>query len=432
MRMYDIIKTKRDGGALTKEQIDFAVTGFTGGGIGEGQMAALAMAIWFNGMSERETAELTLAMARSGDSVDLSRFGTKTVDKHSTGGVGDKTSLVIMPIAASCGAVCAKMSGRGLGHTGGTADKLESIPGYKTELSTARFLEQAEKVGLVLATQSGNLTPADKKLYALRDMTATVDSLPLIASSIMSKKIASGAHSIVLDVKAGGGAFMKTADDARALARVMVDIGTRLGRKVRAVVTDMDTPLGTAVGNALEVREAVELLRGRGADDLKEVCFVLAENMLELSLGMGKDEAEKAVRDSVSSGRAYKKLCEWIAAQGGDLRCIDDVSLLPRAARVLEVKAEKSGFITAMDAEKIGRCAMSLGAGRLEKDMPIDFAAGIEMLKKTGEYISAGEPVARLYTNKNDAGNAEKLYLSALETADTPPEKRKIVIDIIE
>lgn len=432
MRMYDIIKDKRDGRRLSDEQIDFAVKGFTCGDIPDYQMSAFAMAVWFRGMDSRETARFTRAMCLSGDTVDLSRFKDKTVDKHSTGGVGDKTSVILLPIVAACGGICAKMSGRGLGHTGGTIDKLESFPGYKTELSTEQFLNQVSDIGLALVGQTGNLTPADKKLYALRDVTATVDSTALIASSIMSKKLAAGAHSIVLDVKTGSGAFVKTADEARELAKTMVDIGKSLGRRVCAVITDMDTPLGYSIGNALEIKEAIEVLRGGGPKDLKDVCTVLACKMLELSLKTDKKCAEKMVRDAIESGAAFEKLCRWIERQGSDAEYAKDPSLLPAAKNIIKVKSDRSGYISHMDAESIGICASMLGAGRTVKDAPIDHAAGIVMTAKTGDFVSAGDVVAYLHTNAGDCAETADRYLKSLEFSKQPPETPPLIIDIIE
>lgn len=432
MRMYDIIKTKRDGGRLTDGQIRFAVRGYTDGDIPDYQMSALAMAVWFRGMDREETACLTRAIYESGDSVDLSQFGDKTVDKHSTGGVGDKTSVIVLPIVASCGGICAKMSGRGLGHTGGTIDKLEAFPGYKTELSRGEFLRQTSDIGLALIGQSGNLTPADKKLYALRDVTATVDSIPLIASSIMSKKLAAGARSIVLDVKMGSGAFVKTADEARELAGAMVNIGVSLGRNVRALITDMDTPLGYNIGNALEVKEAIEVLKGGGPCDLREICSALAVNMLELSLKISEKEAVSRVTRAIESGAAFNKLCQWIERQGSDRKYAENPALLPSADNVFEVKANKSGYIAHMDAESIGVCASLLGAGRTVKDAPIDLGAGVVMTKKTGDYINAGDVIAYLHTNlKNDAGAADK-YMSALTVSDKPFKSTPLIIETVK
>lgn len=432
MRMYDIIKDKRDGKRLSDEQIDFAVKGFTCGDIPDYQMSAFAMAVWFRGMDAKETARLTLAMCNSGDTVDLSLFGDKTVDKHSTGGVGDKTSVILLPIVAACGGICAKMSGRGLGHTGGTIDKLESFPGYQTELSMERFLDQVSDIGLALVGQSGNLTPADKKLYALRDVTATVDSTALIASSIMSKKLAAGAHSIVLDVKMGSGAFVKTVDEARELAKTMVDIGKSLGRQVCAVITDMDTPLGYSVGNALEIKEAIEVLRGSGPQDLKDVCTVLACRMLELSLGIDEAQAAARVQNAIESGAAFDKLCQWIERQGSDAKYAKDPSCLPAAKNIIEVKSDRSGYICHMDAESIGICASMLGAGRTVKDAPIDHAAGIVMNAKTGDFVNSGDVVAYLHTNTEDYAQVSKKYLQSLKFSSKPPKALPLIIDIIK
>ena len=318
MRMVDLIEKKRDGGVLTDEEIRFIIEGFTAGAIPDYQMSAFAMTVFYRGMDAHETAVLTDAMMHSGDTIDLSRFGDKSVDKHSTGGVGDKTTLIVAPIVASLGGKMAKMSGRGLGHTGGTVDKLESIPGFRTTLSAEEFMQQVEDVGVAVIGQSGNLTPADKKLYALRDVTATIDSLPLITSSIMSKKLAAGSHSIVLDVKVGSGAFMKTAEDGRKLAESMVTIGKACGRRVTAVMTNMDIPLGYRIGNALEVMEAVDVLRGHGSDDLREVCTALAENMLMLCNGWDEERARAEVAEAVASGKAFETMKKWIAAQGGN------------------------------------------------------------------------------------------------------------------
>ena len=374
MRMYDIIKQKRDGERLSKEQIDFMIEGYVNGGIPDYQMSAFCMAVFFRGMDMEETVHLTDAMMRSGDIVDLSRFGTLTVDKHSTGGVGDKTSLIILPVVCACGCIAAKMSGRGLGHTGGTVDKLESFAGYNTELCPEAFTKQVQDIGIALVGQSGNLTPADKMLYALRDVTATVDSIPLIASSIMSKKLAAGAKNIVLDVKCGSGAFMKTPEDARLLADTMVKIGEGLSRRVRAVVTDMDTPLGYAVGNALEVKEATEVLRGAGPEDLKTVSLTLCANIISMAHGIDLESAYKMAENAIDSGKAYDKMCEWITAQGGN----PDLSLLKTAPFVYEVKSEADGYISKTDAEKIGIVACNLGAGRVTKEDVIAIANSIE------------------------------------------------------
>jgi len=394
MRMYDIIKKKRDGGVLSRDEIAFAIDGYTKGDIPDYQMSALAMAIYFNGMTDDETTVLTECMMNSGDVVDLSRFGTKSADKHSTGGVGDKTSLIVLPVVAANGGIFAKMSGRGLGHTGGTVDKLESIDGYRTELSAEEFAAQVERVGLALVGQSGNLTPADKKLYALRDVTATVDSIPLIASSIMSKKLASGAHNIVLDVKCGSGAFMKTKEDAEALAELMEKIGDGLNRNVRAVVTDMDTPLGHNIGNALEVTEAIEVLKGGGPDDLRGVALTLCAHLISMINGVDYDTAYDMAENSIADGSAYDKLCEWVSAQGGDIERIAPLS------PSYDVVAHCDGVIEKMDAEKVGLLACVLGAGREKKGDAIDYGAGIVLHKKTGDQIKKGDVVATLYTKK--------------------------------
>ena len=387
MRMVDLIEKKRDGGVLTDDEIRFIIKGFTDGSIPDYQMSAFAMTVFYKGMTDHETAVLTDAMMRSGDTVDLSRFGDKSVDKHSTGGVGDKTTLIVAPIVSSLGGKMAKMSGRGLGHTGGTVDKLESIPGYQTTLSADAFMQQVEDVGVAVIGQSGNLTPADKKLYALRDVTATIDSLPLITSSIMSKKLAAGAHSIVLDVKIGSGAFMKTLEDGQKLAESMVHIGKACGRNVVAVMSNMDIPLGFYIGNALEVREAVEVLRGHGCPDLTGVCITLAANMLHLCNGWPIEEATKQEEEAINSGKAFEQMKRWIAAQGGDARVLDDVSLLPQAAVQYELKAPQAGYIHHMDAQKIGESSAILGAGRKTKDDTIDFAAGIVLKEKTGAKV---------------------------------------------
>lgn len=426
MRAVDLIEKKKRGKELTEGELRFLVEGYTRGEIADYQMSAWAMAVYFQGMTQKETAALTMAMAESGDRVDLSPLGNATVDKHSTGGVGDKTSLIVTPIVASLGGVVAKMSGRGLGHTGGTVDKLESIPGYRTELSADEFMTQAQKVGLVVAGQSGNLAPADKKLYALRDVTATVDSIPLIASSIMSKKLAAGAQSIVLDVKCGSGAFMKTPEAAAELAKEMVKIGTACGRRVSALITNMDLPLGTAVGNAIEVEEALEVLQGKGPEDLRDVCLALAAEMLALCHGWQQEKAMEQAKDALCSGKAYAKMQEWIAAQGGDL----DAFKAERNGEVPSdtVRAPKEGYITGMDAEKIGIAAMLLGAGRATKEDAIDFHAGLKILKKTGERVKAGEPLAVLYTaTGRDFETAKNCYLEALTFGKEQPEQQPLI-----
>ena len=432
MRMYDIIEKKRDGLALSDEEIRFFVDGYTDGSIPDYQASALCMAIFFRGMNDREISVLTDAMAHSGDMIDLSRFGTLSADKHSTGGVGDKTSLIVMPIVAALGAKVAKMTGRGLGHTGGTVDKLESIPGYQIALDSERFLTQVEDIGISLVGQSGNLTPADKKLYALRDVTATVNSIPLITSSIMSKKLAAGAHNIVLDVKVGSGAFMKTPADGRALAEKMVSIGKLCGRNMTAVLTNMDVPLGHNIGNALEVREAVAVLKGESRGDLREVCIALASNLIRMVFDLTEEEARRRVIDALGSGAAFSKLKEWISAQGGDTRCLDDPSLFPATAFAYEIQSPVNGYIRKMDAERIGITSVMLGAGRETKDAPIDYSAGIVLCKKVGERVSAGETLATLYTNRESAlAEAEEHYLTALTFGETPPEPQPLIYEIV-
>ena len=432
MRMVDLIEKKRDGAALSDAEIRFIISGFTDGSIPDYQMAAFAMAVFFRGMNEHETAVLTDAMMHSGDTIDLSRFGDKSVDKHSTGGVGDKTTLIVAPIVATLGGKMAKMSGRGLGHTGGTVDKLESIPGFHTTLSADDFMHQVEQVGVAVIGQSGNLTPADKKLYALRDVTATVDSLPLIISSIMSKKLAAGSHSIVLDVKIGSGAFMKTLDDGRKLAEGMVSIGKACGRNVTAVMTNMDIPLGHYIGNALEVMEAVQVLRGEGCADLRTVCVELASNMLMLCNGWDEAAARARVEDAIASGAAFETMKKWIAAQGGDARALEDFSLLPQASVVYEVKAPRSGYIRAMDTQKVGEASAVLGAGRQKKEDVIDYAAGIVLSKKTGDYVEAGETLATLYTNQAQTlAGSETLLLDALRWGEEAPAQEKLILGIV-
>ncbi len=432
MRMYDLIHKKRLGEELSEEEIRFFVKGFTEGSIPDYQASALSMAIMFVGMTDRETALLTMAMAESGDMVDLSSLGKLSVDKHSTGGVGDKTTLIVAPIVASLGAKVAKMSGRGLGHTGGTVDKLESIKGYRTTLSPDEFMRQVEKIGIAVIGQSGNLAPCDKKLYALRDVTATVESIPLITSSIMSKKIAAGTHSIVLDIKTGSGAFMKTPEEAEVLGKNMVDIGKACGRNIAALVTDMDTPLGNSIGNALEVKEAVEVLRGRKRDDLRTVCEALASNMLSLALEKELSDCEDMVREAIDSGLALRKLREWISCQGGDVAWIDNTELFPCAGHIREIKAEREGYISHMNAEKVGRASVVLGAGRENKDDVIDMSAGIILLKKTGDRVECGEVIAELHTSdENRFSDAKKLFLSALSFSESEPKKKPLIYKII-
>lgn len=400
MRMVDLIEKKRDGSALSRAEINFIINGFTKGEIPDYQMSAWAMAVFYQGMTYRETVDLTAAMVESGDGLDLSALSGTVVDKHSTGGVGDKTTLVLGPAVAACGVPVAKMSGRGLGHTGGTIDKLAAIPGFKTELTEKDFIKQVKDIGLAVIAQTGNLVPADKKLYALRDVTATVNSLPLIASSVMSKKIAAGAQGIVLDVKYGAGAFMKTLEDARLLARTMVEIGKSLNRKTVAVLSDMDEPLGKTVGNSLEVMEAMDVLQGKGPDDLTEVCLELGTQMLRVGgYTTGPHKGREALRRVIESGAAWDKFLEFVAAQGGDAEKTAKRQF-PLAAWRVPFLARQAGYVQAVDAYRIGRVSMVLGAGRETKESGIDPGAGLIINKKTGEWAEAGEPLAYLYSNE--------------------------------
>jgi pyrimidine-nucleoside phosphorylase/thymidine phosphorylase len=412
--MYDVIMKKRQGGRLTGEEIDFFISGYVAGEIKDYQVSALLMSIFFRGLNREETAGLTLAMANSGDRADLSGIPGVKVDKHSTGGVGDKTTLVLAPLVAAAGVPVAKMSGRGLGHTGGTIDKLESIPGLNVNIAPDDFIEQVRETGLAIVAQTGNLVPADKKLYALRDVTATVDCVPLIASSVMSKKIASGADAIVLDVKAGSGAFMRDEQQAKELARAMTEIGKLTGRKTVAIITDMDQPLGCTVGNALEVREAIATLRGRGPADLVELCLALGSEMLVLG---GKaattEEAVKLLGDLLSNGAALEKFKQMVAAQGGDPGVAEDMNMLPLAAHQREIIAPAGGYIRSINAEMAGRAAMLLGAGRASKESPIDLSAGIVLNKKVGDMVEAGEPLAAMHYNSGAANDSAELIRQA-------------------
>lgn len=429
MRMYDIIMKKRNGGTLTKEEIHFMIDGYVKGEIPDYQMSAMTMAVYFQGMTDEEMTELTLAMAASGDQMDLSGIAGIKVDKHSTGGVGDKTTLVLAPIVAACGGKVAKMSGRGLGHTGGTLDKLESIPGLSVAVEPERFVRTVNEIGLCVAGQTGNLVPADKKLYALRDVTATVDSVPLIASSIMSKKLASGSNAIVLDVKTGSGAFMKTVEDSIHLAEKMVAIGTLAGRRVIAMITDMDTPLGHYVGNALEVQEAAATLKGHGPADLTEVCLTLAANMMVLS-DMGDYEhclamAKKAIDD----GSAFAKLKAMVEAQGGDSRVLDDPALFGEADFAEELKAPQAGYVKHVDTEGCGIAAVMLGAGRERKEDSIDMLAGLYLAKKEGDRVEEGEVLARLYTCDGSRMEAAKeKLLACYEISEEKPSVMPLIL----
>lgn len=409
MRMVDLIEKKRDGGILSQAEINFIIRGYVNGEIPDYQMSAWAMAVFFKGMTTEETAGLTQAMVESGEVLDLSGLGGRFVDKHSTGGVGDKTTLLLSPMVAACGVPVAKMSGRGLGHTGGTIDKLSSIPGFKVELELKEFLEQVKTVGLSVIAQTGNLVPADKKLYALRDVTATVNSIPLIASSVMSKKIAAGAQGIVLDVKFGSGAFMETQDEARVLAETMVGIGKTLGRKTIAILSSMEQPLGRAIGNSLEVLEVMDALQGRGPDDLVELCLELGSWMLVAGEKV-KDtkEGRRLLLGTLHGGTAWEKFREFIEAQGGDVKTLEERKL-PGASQRIPIYAKEAGYIQNVDARKIGHLAMILGAGRLTKESPIDLGAGVLLLKKQGDWVEAGEPILNLHKNLSDQNEESSL-----------------------
>ena len=433
MRMYDIILKKRANLPLTDEEIRFVIDGYVKGEIPDYQVSALLMTIVFNGMNARELGTLTLAMAQSGNMVDLSNIDGITVDKHSTGGVGDKTTLIIAPLVAASGGKVAKMSGRGLGHTGGTIDKMESIPNLKVSLEQDAFINQVNKIGLAVIGQSEGLAPADKKLYALRDVTGTVDSIPLIASSVMSKKLASGAQAILLDVKVGSGAFMKNIEDARELAKAMVDIGKENGRSVKAILTDMDRPLGHAIGNALEIREVIDTLKGHGPEDLTHECIIMAAHMLVLSHMCDYETALNRVQQALDSGAALERLRLMIEAQGGDSRVIDDESILIIGQFTYDVIAPQDGYITHMNTEQCGIASVMLGAGRTVKDGPIDYSAGIVMHKKTGDAVSMGERIATLYASDESLfTNAAQTYLAAITIGDTASKVMDTILDIVE
>lgn len=433
MRMYDLIIKKRNGGALTEAEIRFMVQGFTTGEIPDYQMSAMMMAIYFNGMNEEETLHLTMAMAHSGELLDLSRIHGVKVDKHSTGGVGDKTSLALTPMVAACGIPVAKMSGRGLGHTGGTIDKLESFSGFSTSISTEQFMEQVNRIGIAIMGQTADLAPADKKLYALRDVTATVDNMSLIASSIMSKKLAAGADAIVLDVKTGSGAFMKREADAFALAKEMVAIGKNAGRNTTAVISDMDQPLGRAVGNALEVEEAIETLKGNGPKDFLELCITLGSHML-LAGGRCRteEEAQTLLYQVIEDGSALKKLAEFVAAQGGDERAVYDTSLLPKASMKEEILSPAEGYIAKIICDEIGICSLILGGGRETKESRIDLSVGLVLCKKKGDFVHKGDVLAVMHGNDRSKMEAAKeRFLNAYSFSDSPVPKESFIKGIV-
>ncbi len=434
MLMTDIICKKRDGEALTKEEIGFFVKGYVSGEIPDYQASALCMAIYFRGMNDDEILDLTLAMMNSGETVDLSGIEGIKADKHSTGGVGDKTSLVLCPMAAAAGLKIAKMSGRGLGHTGGTIDKLESFPGFTVEISEERFLENVNRIGISIIGQSKNLVPADKKLYALRDVTGTVPSVPLIVSSIMSKKLASGGDIIVLDVKCGSGSFMKTKEEAEVLAKQLVRVGKAAGKKTAAVITDMDEPLGNAVGNALEVKEAIAVLKGEKKGDLYELCMTLGSLMLvSAEKAASLEEARKMLEKTISDGSALKKLAEMVEAQGGDGRYVYDTSLLPGAEFTLEVPAPCNGYVKHIEADDIGLASMHLGGGRATKEDTIDLSVGIVINRKVGDHVSEGESIATIHANyRNKAHDAAEAVLRAYEFSEEKTMREPLIKEIIQ
>ena len=431
MRIYDIITKKKEGCELSAEEIAFAVNGYVQGDVADYQMSALLMAICLKGMTDKETYQLTKTMLESGDTVDLSRFGTFSVDKHSTGGVGDKTTLIVAPIVASLGCKVAKMSGRGLGFTGGTVDKLESLSGYNAALNSSDFLDLVEKTGVAVVGQSGNLVPADKKLYALRDVTATIDSIPLIASSIMSKKLASGSHNIVLDVKYGSGAFMKTKEGASALAQAMIKIGEGFGRRVRALVTNMDVPLGFAVGNRIEVWEAIQVLQGRGEPRLREICVSLASNIVALAQNIDTPSAKAMVESSIANGLAFEKMKEWIKCQGGDVSYLESPDTLLGAKYKKAYIAKKDGYISKLQADKIGIASALLGAGRVKLEDQIDYNAGIIFEKSYGDYVKKGDTIATLYSDRNCFESAERELDNAITISDEMPAHQELIANVL-
>ncbi len=433
MRIIDIIEKKRDGYELTEDEISFFVKGAADNSLPDYQLSALLMAIYINGMTDIELDILTDEMARSGDMKKWEMIEGRTCDKHSTGGVGDKTTLIVVPIVASLGGKVVKMSGRGLGHTGGTVDKLESIKGFSTMLSADQLLENVNRIGAVMIGQSGNLAPADKRLYSIRDVTGTVSSIPLIASSIMSKKLASGSDCIVLDVKCGSGAFMKTPEKANALAEKMVRIGRNAGRRMSAVISNMDIPLGYAVGNNSEVIESVNILTGKQKGDLYDLCIELAAHMLMLSFDKPLDECRDNARKAIEDGKAFKKLKEIVSAQSGDISCLDDTSKFGRAKYVHEIRSFHSGYIYSMNCEGIGSASVILGAGRSRINMPIDHSAGIILCKKTGDHVDIGDVIAELHTNdRKSIGDAEKVFMDGIVISNEKPVSRPLIYNIIE
>ncbi|MBQ1993196.1 MAG: pyrimidine-nucleoside phosphorylase [Lachnospiraceae bacterium] len=433
MRMYDLIMKKRNGGTLTDEEINFMIDGYTKEEIPDYQMSAMMMAIYFQGMNEKETLALTMAMTNSGDTLDLGMIEGIKVDKHSTGGVGDKTSLALTPMVASLGVTVAKMSGRGLGHTGGTIDKLESFKGFSTEISEEKFIDNVKNIGIAIMGQTADLAPADKKLYALRDVTATVDNMSLIASSIMSKKLAAGADAIVLDVKTGSGAFMKNEKDAFSLAHEMVKIGNGAGRKTVAIVSDMDQPLGNAVGNALEVREAIDTLKGEGPKDFEELCVALGSYMLVAAKrAESVDEARQKLVECINDGSALAKLAEFVEAQGGDKSYVYDTDKLPTASIIEEIESPCDGYVSRIICDEIGICSLILGGGRETKDSVIDLSVGFVLKKKVGDKVNKGDSLATIYANDREKLNiAKERFLKAYTISDKKVEKARLIKGVI-
>ncbi len=433
MRMYDIIEKKRNGGELSAEEIRYFVKGATSGEIPDYQITALLMAIYFKGMTDRETVELTLNMRDSGDTLDLKAFGNLSVDKHSTGGVGDKTTLIVAPIVASLGTTVAKMSGRGLGFTGGTVDKLESISGYNTSPDFSQFMSIAKSCGISVISQTGNLTPADKKLYSLRDVTATIESIPLITSSIMSKKLAAGAKNIVLDVKCGSGAFMKNIDEAETLATKMVEIGKLCGVNIVALLSNMDTPLGSSVGNSLEVIEACEVLKGNIKGPLYEICVKIAANMCALALDISEETATKRVVEVIENGTAFKKMQEWVSTQGGDASTLSDYTRFKQPKFSIDISSTRKGYITKIDALLVGKAALILGAGREKAGDNIDFSAGVRIQKTLGEFAEQGDTLFTIYTDdQNLIDTAKNLLHTAVTFSDSKPEPQQVIYKTIK
>lgn len=433
MLMTDLIAIKRDGGELSTEQIDFMIQGYTRGEIPDYQMSAMCMAILLRGMTDRETLDMTMSMMHSGETLDLSPIQGLKADKHSTGGVGDKTSLALCPMVAACGLKIAKMSGRGLGHTGGTIDKLESIPGFNTAISEERFFKNVNEIGISIMGQTADLVPADKKIYALRDVTGTVPSIPLIVSSIMSKKLASGADIIVLDVKCGSGAFMKTLDDAKKLAEGLTRVGRLAGKKCAAVITDMDQPLGSTVGNALEVKEAIAVLKGEDKGELLEECLSIGSLMLcEAGMAESVEQGRERLLAAIADGSALNKLAQMVSAQDGDSRAVFDPSMLPDAAVKLPVPAKKSGYVSRIEAERVGLVSMHLGGGRVTKESEIDLSVGVVLNKKVGDYVQAGESLGTIHASTMEkAQEAAELLRGCYELSDEPVTRPDFIKAIV-